>query len=76
MSITADNLKLAKSFGATIQIDGVYSLTADGLNALIETAKNIGREIESRARAFDDEVYDENWVMPKGYIFVPNPNAK
>ena len=72
--ITEYNLKLAKSFGAQIQIDGVYSLTADGLHALIETAKNIGREIEANAR--DSRVCDEDWVMPEGYVYVPNPNAK
>lgn len=58
----AENVKLAKSVGAVRRADGSYTLTADALNHLIETAKNIGR-------------FDETWAMPAGYSLVPNPNA-
>jgi hypothetical protein len=57
-----ENQKFAESFGAVQSADGNYTLSADALNWLIESARNWGR-------------YDETWAMPAGYSLVPNPNA-
>ena len=57
-----ENQKFAESFGAVQSADGSYTLTANALNHLIESARNWGR-------------YDEVWAMPAGYSLVPNPNA-
>ena len=53
-----ENQKFAESFGAVQSADGSYTLTADALNHLIESARNWGR-------------YDETWAMPAGYTVCP-----
>ena len=52
-----ENQKFAESFGAVQSADGSYTLSADALNWLIESARNWGR-------------YDEVWAMPAGYSLV------
>lgn len=59
----AEALEFAASFGAVQNADGSYTLSADALAHLVESAKNWGR-------------YDESWAMPAGYSVAPNPNAK
>ena len=53
-----ENQKFAESFGAVQSADGSYTLSANALNWLIESARNWGR-------------YDETWVMPAGYTICP-----
>lgn len=60
--MTAENIKFAESFGATRNADGTFTLTAEALSHLVESAKNWGK-------------YDESWAMPAGYSLVPNANA-
>ena len=53
-----ENQKFAESFGAVQSADGSYTLSANALNWLIESARNWGR-------------YDETWAMPAGYTICP-----
>lgn len=61
--MTAENIKFAESFGAARNADGTFTLTADALSHLIESAKNWGK-------------YDESWAMPAGFAYVPNAGAE
>jgi hypothetical protein len=58
-----ENQKFAESFGATRASDGSYTLSADALNHLIESARNWGR-------------YDETWAMPAGYSLVSKESVQ
>jgi hypothetical protein len=43
MSMKTENQKFAESFGAVQSADGTFTLSADALNHLIESARNWGR---------------------------------
>ena len=58
MTMNAENIQFAESFGAVRNADGTFTLTAEALSHLVESAKNWGK-------------YDESWAMPAGYTLCP-----